>query len=412
MADTATAGVRAARAGGRALGAALAAAALLALSGCMPLRQPMGPAVQAPRIEGDALVAADGLRLPLRAWLPEGPPRAAIVAVHGMNDYSRAFDMPAAHWAGQGIATYAYDQRGFGAAPQPGVWADTRTLAADLEAAVDAVAARHPGLPIYLLGESMGGAVVVAALAAREAGARAQSGSQPPGTQLPRTPLAQRVRGVILSAPALWGRPAMPVLYRLTLWAAYRTVPGLEVSPPAGLKIVPSDNLPMLRDLACDPRVLKRTRIDAIQGLVDLMDEAYAGVDRLPPQLPVLVLYGLHEQVLARESVSLALRHLQVRREAGARIRVAVYGDGYHMLLRGLSADAVWRDVQAWLDDAQAPLPSRGDRAAWREHQDKASLAAERERLRELARPYRSADGKQAWACGQAPAAQAHGGGS
>ncbi|MCH8038067.1 MAG: alpha/beta hydrolase, partial [Proteobacteria bacterium] len=115
-------------------------AALLAtlLAGaCAPRLAPPGPGPTAPRLTADRLVAADGLELPLRAWLPAdgARPKAVIVALHGINDYSNAFEAPGRYWAGRGIATYAYDQRGFGAAPNRGLWAGTAALTADLTAA-------------------------------------------------------------------------------------------------------------------------------------------------------------------------------------------------------------------------------------------------------------------------------------
>ncbi|WP_222130022.1 alpha/beta hydrolase [Bordetella genomosp. 13] len=326
--------------------------ALSLLAGCAASHQPMGPAVQAPRLEDQALVTPDGMMLPLRQWLPPGPPHAAILALHGMNDYSNAFALPAEYWAQQGIATYAYDQRGFGRAPQPGIWSDTGTMVADLNAAADAIHARHPGVPLYVLGESMGGAVIVAALAQ----------AQPP--QHGGGPLTRRIDGAILSAPALWGRQTMNLFYRLTLWAAYQAVPGMSLEPPAGLKIVPSDNDEMLRALGRDPLVLKRTRIDAVNGLVDLMTTAYDDLDRLPHDVPVLVLYGQHEQVLDRKSVSEALARLDAVRPSMP-VRQAVYARGYHMLLRDRCAATVWSDVASWVDAPGAPLPSGADRTAW-----------------------------------------------
>ena len=107
----------------------LAIAAFLCLAAaCAPRLEPSGPAVQPPRLLNDRIVQADGAALPLRRWLPAGTPRAVIVALHGMNDYSRAFEKPGAYWAEHGIATYAFDQRGFGGAPHRGIWAghDTR----------------------------------------------------------------------------------------------------------------------------------------------------------------------------------------------------------------------------------------------------------------------------------------------
>jgi acylglycerol lipase len=78
-----------------------------------------------PRFTAESFVAADGQVLPLRRWLPPGgngagQVKAVILALHGFNDYNNAFEGPGEAWAKRGIATYAYDQRGFGAAPERG----------------------------------------------------------------------------------------------------------------------------------------------------------------------------------------------------------------------------------------------------------------------------------------------------
>ena len=99
----------------------------------------------------------------------EGNPRAVIVALHGMSDYSNAFDMPGRLWAKLGITTLAYDQRGFGRSDHPGIWAGADVMRADLNDAVAAARARYPGVPVFALGESMGGAVVLTALASAHA---------------------------------------------------------------------------------------------------------------------------------------------------------------------------------------------------------------------------------------------------
>ena len=110
-----------------------------------------------------------------------GIPRAVILALHGFNDYSNAFAAPGAAWARLGIATYAYDQRGFGAAPARGRWAGGRVFAEDATTAACLLRQRHPGVPLYLLGESMGGG-------------RARGG--PPGRgPAPRAPRARGGRG-------------------------------------------------------------------------------------------------------------------------------------------------------------------------------------------------------------------------
>jgi len=318
--------------------AALAALVLFTLAACVADLRPAGPPVEAPALAGAVWRAADGADLPLRVWAPAGAPRAVLLAVHGMNDYSNAFDAPATALAGRGILTYAFDQRGFGAGPHPGLWAGAATMQADLRALVALLGLRHPGLPLYVLGESMGGAVAVTALA----------GPPPPG-----------VAGVILSAPAVWGRDSMGWGQRAALWLARALVPGLTLSG-RGLEILPSDNIEMLRALSRDPLVIKETRVDAIDGLVDLMDEAAAAVGRL--ELPVLLLYGAHDEVIPADPMWAAAGRLP--QTGTGRQRVAYYPQGWHMLLRDLGAARVTDDVAAWIDQSSAPLPSGADRAA------------------------------------------------
>ena len=61
-----------------------------------------------PQVTDEVLVARDGAKLPLRRWDAQGAaPRAVIVALHGMSDYSNAFDMPGKVWAKLGITTLA-----------------------------------------------------------------------------------------------------------------------------------------------------------------------------------------------------------------------------------------------------------------------------------------------------------------
>src|SRR5690606_22726582 len=101
------------------------------------------------------------------------------------------------YFSARDIAVYAYDQRGFGDTEERGIWAGQQNLTGDLRQMILAVRELHPNVPLYVLGESMGGAVVINALAEE---------NFPP------------IDGAILSAPAVWGSKTMPPLYRATLW--------------------------------------------------------------------------------------------------------------------------------------------------------------------------------------------------
>ena len=314
----------------------LAVAAAMLIPACAPRIAPMGKPVTAPRLEAARFVAADGVALPLRVWRPTGETRAVIVAVHGFNDYSNAFQGAAAFWAERGIVTYAYDQRGFGGAPATGLWPGIETLTTDLEAIAALVRERHAGLPLFILGNSMGGAVVMVALAGGG--------------------LAGPMDGVVLVAPAVWGRRFMNPLQRGALWLFAHTIPWFTLTGQ-GLRITPSDNIEMLRRLGKDPKIIKRTRIDTLWGLVDLMDAALAAAPRI--EAPALVLYGLRDEVIPAGPTLEALGLLS--RDTTKR---GIYRGGYHMLLRDLKAKEAWADIAAWIADRRKPLPSGADEAA------------------------------------------------
>jgi len=127
---------------------AFAIGVLLLLAACAPSFGPPVSTGVAPQVAEDVLIARDGTRLPLRRWEAQGRPRAVIVALHGMSDYSNAFDMPGRFWAGLGITTIAYDQRGFGRNDRAGFWAGAEVMRADLDDALAAARARYPGVPV------------------------------------------------------------------------------------------------------------------------------------------------------------------------------------------------------------------------------------------------------------------------
>ena len=88
------------------------------LAGCTPQVQDIGPSVVMPEVSDQIIVVSDGHRLPVRAWHASGKETHVILALHGFNDYSNFFDDPGDFLKFRGIASYAYDQRGFGAIAQ------------------------------------------------------------------------------------------------------------------------------------------------------------------------------------------------------------------------------------------------------------------------------------------------------
>jgi len=308
------------------------AIALLMATACTPLVNHPGKEVSNPNLQKDGFVTGDGSKLPVRIWLPENKPiKAVIVALHGFNDYSNFFASPGTYLSRFGIASYAYDQRGFGSAPGRGIWPGIEAYTRDLSSFVKEIRHRHPGVPLYVLGESMGGAVAIVAF----------TGSNPPDAD-----------GAILVAPAVWGRKTMPWYQRSLLAFASHTFPWIELTGK-GMHISPSDNIEMLRSLGRDPLVIKGTRIDTLYGLTNLMDEALSRAERL--HLPTLVLYGENDQIIPKEPMFLMLDKMPPA------TRKAFYKNGYHMLLRDMHGEKPLADIIAWIDNHIDRLPNSSD---------------------------------------------------
>ncbi len=311
---------------------------VLVLAGCAtPAVQPvLTPPVgfTGPAVEVDALLMDDGARLPLARWIPtQAEPWAVIVALHGVNDSRASFRMAGPWWAERGIETWAIDQRGFGAAPGRGVWAGEARMTEDLRTAVALARARHPNALIAVAGESMGGAVTVSAFASD------------------RPPAADRV---ILLSPGVWGWTAQGPLNAASLWVGAHTVGPLGVSTPDWyLRLNPaSDNALELRRNDLDPNSIVAPRIDALYGLISLMESASLKLGQV--RAPTLMIYGATDHVIPKDAVRQALRR------AGDRpgFRTAYYPGGGHILNRDLQGERLYRDIEAWLRDAGAPLPS------------------------------------------------------
>ena len=319
-----------------------ATAALVMLSACAPTVQPTvsgngsaaNGSAHAPTLTGDRYVAADGTSLPVAVWPAEtGKPKAVILGLHGFGDYRKAWDEPAQIWAKDGITTYSYDQRGFGGSPTRGRWPGTEALVNDAKAMVSLLRARYPGVPLYLAGESMGGAV---ALVAEDQGAE--------------------IDGLILLATALRSRDTFGPVAAGALDFFAHTIPWFP-SGPTSIDYKPTDNPKTLEKLRNDPQMLRQARLDMGYGLVGLMDDARASSERV--RVPYLMLHGLGDRIIPQQPVKAAIEIMP----PGPDSKLAFYKEGYHLLLRDKEGKTVAADVAVWIANHKAPLPSGAEAA-------------------------------------------------
>lgn len=326
--------------GRRSLMLAGAMGAALLLGGCVGhvgrLPSPVHPPPEPPTAIDGYFSMSDGARLPYHLWPAAGwtgaPPHTVILALHGFNDSRDAWEVPAPAFSAAGMAVIAPDLRGFGDAPGRGRWAGSQRMIDDAREMAVQLRARYPEARLVLMGESMGGAILLA---------------------LGGQPNPPPVDAYVLLAPAVWGRAEMNVFLRSSLWLASTLAPGYALTAAnSPVKVLATDNRAALIRLSTDRLTLGSTRFDTLRGLVNLMDDALAAAPHFHPGVPALFLYGGKDQLVPPRATAATWRLLPPGQTE------AFYPDGYHLLPRDLDRAQPIGDIIAWLAAPQAPLPS------------------------------------------------------
>ncbi len=248
-------------------------------------------------------------------WPSHGTARAVILALHGFGDAGDlTFDGAATYWAGRGIAVYAPDQRGFGANASRKHWPGIDALIADAVAEAGDLRTRHRGIPLVVVGHSMGGGV---ALAAATAGMDADA--------------------LVLAGPAIAGGDALSPVRRAGARAIAATLPERRWTGDGIVRIRVTDNEEALARARNDPRHFGDPSSRELYGLVQLMDRAAAGAPSVG--IPTLTLMGSRDEVLRPESVR------RIADRIPARAGFVEYPEGWHWLFRDRQAPKVWTDV-------------------------------------------------------------------
>ncbi|MDN5933011.1 MAG: lysophospholipase [Pseudonocardia sp.] len=218
------------------------------------------------RVEG-GLTGVGGEQLYWQGLLPEGDPTGVLLVCHGLGEHSGRYGSVEDALVPDGWAVYGLDHRGHGRSTGRRAHLDRYSdWLTDFDAFRMLVAARHPGLPLFLLGHSMGGQIALAYALDHGAG----------------------LAGLVLSAPALASdavpRAAVPLLRLLA-----RVAP---TSRPAGIDAT---------KISKDPAVVADYRADPLvhhgNPTLGLFTALFGQFDVLPQRsrelrLPVLLQHG------------------------------------------------------------------------------------------------------------------------
>ncbi len=270
------------------------------------------------QLNGDSLTVGDGAVLPLMRWMTDGEPRAVMLGLHGYGDYRRAFRLAGPWFAEHGVEFMAYDQRGFGETASRGVWPGADELIQDFGDTVSILRASFPDLPLYVIGESMGGAVALAGLANGE---------------------VKGVDRLIVGAPGVSGDMPLRQLHDSVLRLAALALPWLAIELRRGGRpwLDPGE----AARLADDPLILRELSVGTYEGLIDLATIASENLRGVLP--PTFLLYGELDGTIPRRAVDDLARSLDDRDD------IRYYPDRHHLLFHEADADVVFADCLKWL---------------------------------------------------------------
>ncbi|MCU1628886.1 MAG: alpha/beta hydrolase [Pseudonocardia sp.] len=280
-------------------------------------------AVDVRRPEG-RLPGSGGVELFWQGWLPgraaddTGGPTGVVLISHGIGEHSGRYGGVADTLTPDGWAVYGLDHRGHGRSEGRRVHAAYPDLLADLETFRAQMTARHAGLPVFLLGHSMGGQLALAyALEHQDA-----------------------LAGLVLSAPALTNEVVPPRMVPLLSRLA-RLVPLLR---PAGIDAT---------TISKDPAIVAAYRADPLvhtgNPTLALGAGLFAQMDTLVERsrtlrIPLLLQHGSADRLVASEGT----RRLEAA-QGSDDVTVRWYEGLWHEIYNEPERERPLADLREWL---------------------------------------------------------------
>jgi len=248
-------------------------------------------------------------RLVVHRWETPEPRYVALIA-HGIAEHAGRYEHVAAALVTDGAAVYAPDHYGHGhSAGEPGLVDDVEAFVDDLHLVADLARSEHPGLPVVLIGHSLGG-MIATRFAQRH---------------------ADELTALVLSDPFIGGNPAFEQLLALD------PMPDVPLDP-AMLSRDPTVGEAYAADELVYHGPILRTTLETVFGAVATI----AAGPRL--ELPVLWLHGEADPLAPYDITKAAVETIR-----GEQLSEKVYPGAKHEIFNETNQDEVIGDVITFL---------------------------------------------------------------
>ena len=275
----------------------------------------------AEKLELSAGSVGAGATLNWQAWLPKSTPRAGIVLAHGYAEHLGRYEHVAAHLKQLGYAVFALDPWGHGRSDGvPGFVPRFSAFTDGMEVLLAKVEAAHPGLPLFLIGHSMGGLIATLHLAKHQS----------------------HYAGAVLSGPLIMPAEEPSRLMQWISRLLSRLAPKLGVLAldASGVSRDPA----VVAAYLADPLVYKgKVRARLAAEMFDAMARARASAPAIT--LPILLLHGSDDRLTAPAGSRYLAAHL-----GSADKTLTLYPGLYHEIFNEPEQAQVLGDAAAWVD--------------------------------------------------------------
>ena len=286
-----------------------------------------------PNIDKSFFISSDGYKHFVEHWKSDENSDVVIIGIHGYSDYSNSFDLPANFLNKFSIDFYAFDLRGFGRDTNKGVWFDKEFHIKDVYEFFKIIEKKYPSKKIFILGESMGGAIAISLLKEKNI----------------------NIEGLILVAPAIWDFKEQNFFLSKFLYIFSRLFPDISLSGKNLIKVIPSDNNKMLKESSEDENVIHKSSLSSLYGVVDLMSDAYKNTSIFEKTLNfnTLIILPIKDYIVPRRPIKEMLKNQFIKRNIELNnICLGVYEENYHMILRDIEGERITREIKEWVADS------------------------------------------------------------
>lgn len=302
------------------------------------------PSVFPEQAAGDAgfdwLEAGGGCRLFYRQWLPPAEsPVLSLICIHGVGAHGRHFSVIGNHLAPRGIAVYAPDLAGHGLSDgRRGDLTDIEFIVNGIGDIAHMVAETHPGLPLYILGESFGSLLVLDYASRRppELSGIVVCGTELEPTAEARGGIKQTLREYLRFLPYVFFNSRARVI----------DIAGREELVSRNKDLAKQSRHDPLRNNLLSPRTIVK-----IYGMVSRGFEIAGRVT-----VPVLILQGGHDLVTNPAAAWKLADQL-----ASSDKRVVIFPEAYHGLFFDPDTPKVLDVIEKWLFEHSGKQSLKGE---------------------------------------------------